>query len=62
MLNVVLQIISKALSGKFKNVLPDLMSSQHTAYVKSRDFYEGGRLISDVIEIAQVKKIGRCLG
>ena len=56
-LNVDLKIISKALSEKLKNVLPDLISSQQTAYVKSRHIGESGRLISDVIEIAKIKKL-----
>ena len=37
LLNVDLKIISKALSEKLKKVLPDLISSQQTAYVKKRE-------------------------
>ena len=55
LLNVDLKIISKALSEKLKKVLPDLISSQQTAYVKNRHIGERGRLISDVIEIAKIK-------
>ena len=36
LLNVDSKIISKALSEKLKEVLPDLISSQQTAYVKNR--------------------------
>ena len=57
MLNVDLKIISKALSWKPKKVLPDLISSQQTAFLKNRHIDESGRLISDVIEMAKVKKI-----
>ena len=57
LLNVDLKIISKALSEKPKKVLPDLISSQQTAYVKNRNISERGRLISDVTEIAKIKKI-----
>ena len=57
LLNVDLKIISKALSEKLKKVLPDLISSQQTAYVKNRHIGESGRLISDVIEIAKIKKL-----
>ena len=57
MLNVNFKIILKALSEKLKKVLPDLISSQQTAYVKNRHIGESGRLISDVIEIAKIKKI-----
>ena len=57
LLNVNFKIISKALSEKLKKVLPDLISSQQTAYVKNRHIGESGRLISDVIEIAKITKI-----
>ena len=57
LLNVDLKMISKALSEKLKKVLPDLISSQQTAYVKNRHIGESGRLISDVIEIAKIKKL-----
>ena len=33
-----------------KHVLPELISSNQTAYVKNRCISESGRLISDVIE------------
>ena len=58
MLNVDSTIISKALSEKLKEVLPDLISSQQTAYVKNRHIGESGRLISDIIEITKIRKIG----
>ena len=58
MLNVDSKIISKALSEKLKEVLPDLISSQQTAYVKNRHIGESGRLISDIIEITKIRKIG----
>ena len=57
-MNVDSKIISKALSEKLKEVLPDLISSQQTAYVKNRDIGESGRLISDTIEITKIRKIG----
>ena len=55
--NVDLKITSKVLSEKLKKVLPDLISTQQTAYVKNRHIGEGGRLISDIIEIARLKKL-----
>ena len=58
LLNVDSKIISKALSEKLKEVLPDLISSQQTAYVKNRHIGESGRLISDIIEITKIRKIG----
>ena len=55
--NVDSKIISKALWEKLKEVLPDLISSQQTAYVKNRHIGESGRLISDIIEITKIRKI-----
>ena len=52
MLNVNTKILSKAISIKLKTVLPTLISSQQTAYVKNRFIGESGRLISDIIEIS----------
>ena len=57
LLNVDLKIISTALSEKLKAVLPDLISSQQTTYVKNRHIDERWRLISDVTEIAKIKKL-----
>ena len=57
MLNVDSKIISKALSEKLKKVLPDLIYSQQTAYVKNRHTGESGRLISDIIEIIKIRNI-----
>ena len=48
--------MSKALSEKLKEVLPDLIFLQQTAYIKKRHIGESGRLISDIIEIAKIKK------
>ena len=52
MLNVDTKILFKAISIKLKTVLPTLISSQQTAYVKNRFIGESGRLISDIIEIS----------
>ena len=57
MLHVDLKIILKSLSEKLKKVLPDLISTQQTAYVKNKHIGESGRLISDIIEIAGLKKL-----
>ena len=51
LLNVDTRILSKAILSKLKTVLPTLISSQQTAYVKNRFIGESGRLISDIIEI-----------
>ena len=51
MLNVDTKILSKTFSNELKTVLPALISSQQTAYVRSRFIGESGRLISDITEI-----------
>ena len=48
----------KPLSEKLKKVLPDLISSQQTAYIKNRLISECGKLISGIIEIAKIKEVG----
>ena len=53
LLNKNMEIISKVLSTKIKGVLPYLISSNQTAYVKNRFLSENGRLISDILEIAK---------
>ena len=58
MLNVDSKIRSKAFSEKLKEVLPDLISSHQTTYVQNRHIGESGRLISDIIEITKIRKIG----
>ena len=57
MLNVDSKMISKALWiwKKLKELLPDLISSQQTAYFKNRHIGENGRLITDVTEITKIK-------
>ena len=57
MLNVDSKIISKTLSEKLKEVLPDLISSQQMISVKNRHIGESGRLISDIIEITEIRNI-----
>ena len=50
MLKADIKILFKAIANKSKTVLPTLISSQQTAYVKNRFTEERGRLISDIIE------------
>ena len=52
LLNVDKKIFPKATSNKLKAVLPTLISSEQTAYVKNRFIGESGKLISDVIELS----------
>ena len=57
LLNVDTKILSKSLAEKLKHVLPELISSNQTAYVKNRCISESGRLISDVIEMCDILDI-----
>ena len=57
LLNVNTKILSKSLEENLKNVLPELISSNETAYVKNRCISGSGRLISDVIEMCDILDI-----
>ena len=52
LLNTHLKLFSKALRTKLKSVLPSPITSQQTAYVQNRCIGEGGRLISDILDIS----------
>ena len=45
-------MISKALATRLKDILPHLILSNQTAYVKNRFISESGRLIYDTLETA----------
>ena len=51
LLNVDFKIVSRAFAKRLKEVLPSIISSEQTAYVKDRFIGEGGRLISDIMEM-----------
>ena len=51
-LNTDMKIISKVLSTRIKNVLPFLIYSNQTAYVKNRFISKSGRVTSDILEIS----------
>ena len=55
LLNVDYKIVSKA--AKLKDILPKIISSEKSAYVKNRFIGENGRLISDIIEVADLFNI-----
>ena len=57
LLNINTKLISEVLAERLKNVLPFLISSDQTGYVKGRFISEGGRLISDVLEICDKLQI-----
>ena len=52
-----IKILSKSLAEKLKHVLPELISSNQTAYGKNRGVSESGRLTSDVIEMCDIRDI-----
>ena len=57
LLNVDYKIISKVLANRLKDILPKLISFEQTAYVKNRFIGESGRLISDILEVADILNI-----
>ena len=48
-LNVDVNLISKVLSNRIKNLLPNWISGNQNAYLTNRFISEGGRLISDIL-------------
>ena len=48
-LNVDVNLISKVLSNRIKNLLPNWISGNQNAYVTNRFISERGRLISDIL-------------
>ena len=56
-----MKIISKALSTRIENVLPFLISSNQTAYVKNRSISQSKRVISNILEIANTLALERFL-
>ena len=51
LLSIDTKLISKVLAERLKNILPSLISSDQTAYVKGKFISEVRRLISNVLEI-----------
>ena len=54
LLNVDTKLISKVLSERLKNVMPDLVSGNQTAFLNHRFISEGGRLIDDLLELTDI--------
>ena len=54
LLNLNVNFISKALAERLKNVLPEIIPPYQNAFVKNRYISEGGRLISDLLEMSEV--------
>ena len=57
LLNFDLEIISKSLATRVKNVLSNLIDARQTVYVNKRFIGESGRLIDDVIKVCDLQKI-----
>ena len=55
------KLISKALVERVKNVIPSLVSNNQIAYVNNRFISEGGRLISDILELTKSLQIDSIL-
>ena len=57
LLNVDTKILSMSLEEKLNHVLPELISSNQTAFVKNQCISESGRLISDTTEMCDTLDI-----
>ena len=57
LLNVDTKIISKCFAIRLVPILPSIISSDQTAYVKGRFIGESTRLISDILEISDTENI-----
>ena len=57
MLNTDVKILSKVMAQRVKKTLPFLISSNQSAYVDGRFISEGGRVISDLLEISDTLKL-----
>ena len=57
LLNVDIKLIFKVLAERLKKILPSLISKNQTAYVKGIFISEGGKIISDILEIFDNLKI-----
>ena len=51
------KILSKALAQRVKKALPFLISANQSAYVDGQFISEGGRLISNLLEISDILKL-----
>ena len=61
LLNVDVKLISKVLSNRIKNLLPNLISNNQNAYVANRFISEVGRLIFDFLEMTYILNMEGCL-
>ena len=52
-----MKLISKSRANQLQDVMPNLVSENESAYVKNRFISEGGKLISDILEITDSLQI-----
>ena len=57
LLNVDTKVISKCLATRLVPILPSIISSDQTAYVKGRFIGESTRLISDILDISDTENL-----
>ena len=60
LLNIDAKLISKVIAIRLKKVLNNLISEYQIAYLNNRFISEGGRLISDIVEILIYCKLKVC--
>ena len=51
------QAVIKFLASTLKKILPNLISSQQTAYIAQRCINESGRVISDLLSVSKKVKV-----
>ena len=54
LINVDIKLISKVLSNRIKNLLPNLISTNQNAHVTNRFIIQGDRLISGILEMTDI--------
>ena len=52
-----IKILSRSLAEELKHVIPELISSNQTTFVKNQCIKESGRLVSNVIEMCDILDI-----
>ena len=52
-----MKLISKSRANQLQDVMPNLVSENESAYVKNRFISEGGKLISNILEITDSLQI-----
>ena len=61
LLNVDSKLISNSLANRLQDLMPNLVSENQSVYVNNRFIRDGGRLISDIMEIIDSLRIDALL-